>query len=108
MNKRQRKTWDDFFNGTFTSGGIFDEPAKVKFKEPPKQGATLAELITRQIAGAGKPAAAPAGPQMDLDLKRRIEKLDAVINDPRALDSAHKNAKSLKAKLLKKAQEGGT
>ena len=96
MNKKQRKAWGDFMAGTFTSGGIFDEPAKVTFKDPPKkEGPSLEELINRQI----KQGAAVAGPAMDKKIADRIKKLEALANDPGATAAERHTAREMALKL---------
>lgn len=90
--KQQRKTWDDFLNGTFTSGGIFDEPAKVKFAETPKP--------PPRITLPPKLDPTRLTPQEEA-LAAKIRKIQAVIDDDRAPEAIRDNARRAKEKLLK-------
>lgn len=92
MNKKQRKTWDDFLGGTFTSGGIFDEPAQVKFKEPQKPPPKMPV-----------PKKETHRPTLDPTIAVKIKKLEAVINDTRAPEPERNTARQLKEKILKGA-----
>lgn len=84
MNKQQRKTWDDFLNGTFTSGGIFDEPAQVKFKEPQKPP----PKITIPKKEAPKE-------QLDPATAAKIKKFEAIANDERAPEPERQAARRM-------------
>lgn len=91
-NKQQRKTWDDFLNGTFTSGGIFDEPAKVKFTEPPKPPPRI-NLPPKQDPTRLTP--------QEEALAAKLRKIQAVIDDDRAPEPIRDNARRAKEKLIR-------
>ena len=101
MKRRTNKAMDDFLKGTFTSGGIFEEPAKIKFKPrpQPKEGPSLEDLIRRQAAGHQQRTEVNKAIQGDLKKQEKIKKLEALIADPGASEGEKTTARAIIKKL---------
>lgn len=84
MNKNQRKNFDDFLNGTFTSGGIFDEPARVKFKEPQKPPPKITISKKEKLKE-----------QLDPAIAAKLKKFEAIANDERAPEPERQAARQM-------------
>lgn len=90
--RRRDKSLEDFLNGTFTGGGIFDEPLKVKLGN---LGAGPSfDFILKQILGEQAKDDDNTATAITAKNREKIIKLEALAADPGATEGEKASARA--------------
>lgn len=92
--RRRDKSLEDFLNGTFTGGGIFDEPLKVKLGK--LDAGPSFDFILKQILGEDRKDNVKETTAVGLTAKKKetIKKLEALAADPGATEGERNSARA--------------